>query len=269
MAPSSIKITRFDPSKMKKEALVVCIGKRGTGKTTLVTDLLSHYVGQIPMSFVMSGTEESNEHYQKCFPPLYIYSGYDQDVVQQLILQQKKMIRCLKKNKSDESPHALLLLDDCMYDRGITRSKTMRELFYNGRHFKLLVVITMQYSMDLTPDMRSQVDYVFCGRENIPANRERLWKNFFGTLDYKQFCTLLDQCTKNYEVLCLDNTKTSNSATDSLHYYKARCGIKYKFGAPELWQYSRRHTKRDDSDDSDEEGDDDVKKTSTIKSIKL
>ena len=56
----------------------------------------------------------------------------------------------------------------------------MRDLFMNGRHLKSALILAMQYCMDMTPDLRSQVDYCFCLRENIVSNKMKLWKFFFG-----------------------------------------------------------------------------------------
>ena len=41
-APSDIDIKRFDPTTMKPNRISVCVGKRGTGKSVLMRDLLWH-----------------------------------------------------------------------------------------------------------------------------------------------------------------------------------------------------------------------------------
>ena len=46
---------------------IVIIGKPGTGKTTLITDLLYHKKHIYPTAVVVSGTEDSNGHYSKIF----------------------------------------------------------------------------------------------------------------------------------------------------------------------------------------------------------
>ena len=61
---ANIQIRKFDPRKIDSNRVCVFIGKRGTGKSTLVTDVLYHH-RKIPMGVIMSGTEESNEHYKK------------------------------------------------------------------------------------------------------------------------------------------------------------------------------------------------------------
>ena len=46
---------------------IVVIGKPGTGKTILITNLLYHKKHIIPVGMVFSGTEDSNGHYSKIF----------------------------------------------------------------------------------------------------------------------------------------------------------------------------------------------------------
>ena len=48
---------------------------------------------------------------------------------------------------------------------------------------RLYFVVAMQYVMDMTPDLRTQVDYVFALRESIISNKHKLWKYFFGMFE--------------------------------------------------------------------------------------
>ena len=51
---------------------IVIIGKPGTGKTTLITDLLYHKKHIYPTAVVVSGTEDSNGHYSSIFPKPFV-----------------------------------------------------------------------------------------------------------------------------------------------------------------------------------------------------
>ncbi len=59
-----IQIKKFDPKSIDPCRICVFISRRGCGKSVLVTDILYHQ-RKIPMGVVMSGTEESNEHYHR------------------------------------------------------------------------------------------------------------------------------------------------------------------------------------------------------------
>ena len=66
----------------------------------------------------------------------------------------------LKENNTTD-PRAFLVLDDCLYDNTWTKDKNVRSLFMNGRHFKILFIITMQYALGIPPNLRTNIDYVF------------------------------------------------------------------------------------------------------------
>ena len=48
--------------------------------------------------------------------------------------------------KSTIDPRAFVILDDCLYDGSWAKDKMMRLLFMNGRHWKIMLIITMQLS---------------------------------------------------------------------------------------------------------------------------
>ena len=60
----SLKLQRFDMSKIEDDKVVVFIGKRETGKSFLVKDLLYHHQ-DMPVGTVISGTEGANSFYSK------------------------------------------------------------------------------------------------------------------------------------------------------------------------------------------------------------
>lgn len=175
----NIQIKKFDPSKIDPCRVCVFIGKRGTGKSSLVTDILYHQ-RSIPMGVVISGTEESNEHYKSYVPDTFIYGQYEPAVIEKIITRQKQVIKKKNNENNNTNNNVFILLDDCMYDNKWTRDVNIRGIFMNGRHWKILFMITMQYCMDLPPCLRANIDYIFILRENIIQNREKIYKNFLG-----------------------------------------------------------------------------------------
>eukprot|EP00952_Eustigmatos_sp_NYUAD-ZCMA_P011704 47388-Eustigmatos_ZCMA.PRE.1 len=74
----------------------------------------------------------------------------------------------------------VIVLDDLMYKRGMTRLELFSELFMNGRHWQVSIVLSCQYIMSLDTACRANVDYLFVLREMIPKNRIKIYDNFFG-----------------------------------------------------------------------------------------
>ncbi len=213
----NLQIKKFDPKTIGDNRVCVFIGKRGTGKTTLVTDIMYHKK-HIPVGVVMSGTEEGNSYYQNYVPDSFVYNDYKSEVLDRVIARQRTLAK-----KNDPNPNVFVLVDDCMYDKKMIRDKCIRAIFMNGRHWHLFFMLTMQYCMDLSPDLRANIDYVFILRENIIQNREKIYKNFFGIFPtYDMFSQVLNSCTENFECLVLDNTSKSNKIEDVVFWYKAK-----------------------------------------------
>lgn len=242
--PVEIHLKRFQPSKMQTNRICVMIGKKGTGKSTVVEEIM-WFQQNIPVGAIMSATEESNEAYSKMAPPLFIYKNFDADALERLINRQKKMKSMFKQN-GDSLPfdhRAFLLIDDCMYDKKNFRSPLVRELFMNGRHWDLFVLITIQYLMDITPEIRTNTDYVFAFKENVRNNREKLYKEFFGIFPtFAMFDELYMEVTQDYRCLVLDNTVPSSKIEDCVFWYKAKKRPSFRLGAQWYWDYSDQNT---------------------------
>lgn len=256
----NIQLRKFKPDKIADDKVCVFIGKRGTGKSTLVTDIMYHK-RHIPVGLVMSATEEGNHYYKDYVPDSFIYGEYDKEVVEKLLGRQKKMVGENKPN-----PNAYLLLDDCMYDKKFLKDTCIRQCFMNGRHWKLFFMLTMQYCMDLDASLRANIDYVFVLRENIIGNRERLWKNFFGIFPtFDMFNQVMNACTENYECLVIDNTAKSNKLQDCVFWYKADIRRPFHMGSPSVWNYHKKNYNPNNSKDADVSR---IKNKTTIKVTK-
>lgn len=230
----SLKLKKFDPSTIGDNRTCVFIGKRGTGKTTLVTDILWHKK-RIPVGVVMSGTEEGNGHYGQFVPDSFVYSDFDKSVIEKVIARQRRLA-CDQNEKLDK--RVFMLLDDLMFDKKVSREKCIRQVFMNGRHWNILLFVTYQYVIDMPPDLRANVDYLFILRDNVIQAREKLWKTLFGIIpSFDLFCQIMDRCTENYECLVLDNTKASNKIEDCVFWYKAEIRKDFRVGSKEYWEY--------------------------------
>ena len=108
----------------------------------------------------------------------------------------------------------------------------------------------MQYGLGIPPVLRTNIDYVFLLRENIQRNRKLLYDNYAGMFpNFEMFCSVLDQCTENYECLVICNCAKSNQIEDQVFWYKADQHSAFRLGSKEVWDYSDQHSRKfDDSD---------------------
>ena len=248
------KIT-FNPNE-NKGPVVVLIGRRDTGKSFLVRDLL-YYHRNIPIGTVISGTEAGNGFYSSHVPKLFIHEEYNTGIIENILKRQRSVIKEVKKQiqlykRSQIDPRAFCILDDCLFDSSWTKDKMMRLLFMNGRHWKIMLIITMQYPLGIPPTLRTNIDYVFILREPYIANRKRIYENYAGMFPtFESFCQVMDQCTENFECLVIDNNVKSNKLHDQIFWYKAQQHGDFKLGSKEFWEISKQIP----SDDEDEQYD--------------
>ena len=236
-----IQLRKFDMTEIKDDKVVVLIGKRDTGKSFLCKDILYHHKG-IPVGQVISGTEGANQFYSKIVPKLFIHGEFDTQIVQNMIKRQKILIDKINQGDNSIDPRCFLILDDCLYDNTWAKDKWMRSVFMNGRHYKMLFLLTMQYALGVPPNLRTNIDYVFILRENYVSNRKRLYEHYAGMFpSFEMFCQIMDQCTENYECLVINNNAKSNKLTDQVFWYKAEPHDDFKIGAPSFWEYSEKN----------------------------
>jgi hypothetical protein len=251
----NLRLKKFDMTKIKHDKVVVLIGKRETGKSFLVKDLLWHHQS-LPVGTVISGTEGANQFYSKVVPPMFIHEEYSPLIIANVLKRQKLVAKKIANDLSTRGttavdPRNFLILDDCLYDQSWIRDRNIRYLFMNGRHVHTMFIITMQYAMGIPPNLRTNIDYIFILRENIVANRRRLYEQYAGMFpDFDSFCQVMNQCTENYECLVIDNNAKSNKLEDQVFWYKAAPRQDFRLCSSELWAQSAAYS-RDDNEEED------------------
>jgi hypothetical protein len=250
-----MKNITFKPDE-NKGPVIVMIGRRDTGKSFLVKDLLYHHQ-DIPIGTVISGTEAGNGFYSAHVPKLFIHEEYSTFLIENVLKRQRQVLKQVKKEmetyrRTTIDPRTFVILDDCLYDATWSRDKMMRLLFMNGRHWKIMLIITMQYPLGVPPTLRTNIDFVFILREPYIANRKRIYDNYAGMFPtFESFCQVMDQCTENYECLVINNNAKSNRLQEQVFWYKADSHNDFKLGSVEFWNLS----KDIQSDDEEEQYD--------------
>jgi len=226
----------------RKSPMIVVIGKKDTGKSFLVRDILFNTQHCFPIGTVISGTEVANEFFQHMVPSKLIHDKYSPSIVMNVIKRQLgvKTARNEEKKRSggnsSTDPRAFLILDDCLYDASWIKEESTRYIFMNGRHIDVMTIITMQYPLGITPNLRTNVDFVFILRESIVNNRRRIYDNYAGMFPtFEMFCQFMDQCTENFECLVICNGVQSNRLEDQVFWYKASDHPSFHLCGDSLW----------------------------------
>lgn len=255
-------LKKFDPSKVPCDSVIVMIGKRNTGKSFLLKDVLSYHK-DIPVGVVVSPTETANNYFANFVPSPLIYDTPDANILEKFLQRQinittEKKRELKKYGGSQIDPRAFLILDDCLYDKRWMNDINIRSIFMNGRHYKILFCVTMQHALGLPPVLRNNIDYVFIFRNNIRKEREKIYQHYAGMFPtYEAFEQVMLQTTENYECMVIDNKTQSNKLEDQVFWYKAT-EKNYRMCSPDLWELQRLEEEREEmgyskDDDPDDE----------------
>lgn len=245
----NLQLKKFDISKIGDNRIVTIIGKRGTGKSWLMKDIMYHK-RYIPVGAVISPTERVNRFFGKFVPKLFIHDEYHQSLLINFRKRQFKMAKLMDEGESEIDPYAYLIFDDCLYDNSWKNDKYIREVFFNYRHLFCLFLLSLQFPLGISPQLRGNIDYIFIFRENIVSNRKRLYEHYAGMFKtFEMFCSVLDQCTENFECLVIDNTIQSNKIEDQIYWYRAEDHGNFRVGPDNVWDYCDQNYIDDELED--------------------
>lgn len=239
----TIYIKEFDLNELPPQSVednngvkLVVIGKPGTGKSSIITSIVDSKKHIIPVSQIFSGTEDSNNFYSSKFPSISIFNDInDLKPLENFVTRQKYARRYLN------NPWAVQIIDDCTDDPKVLVKPLFQSYYKNGRHWKMMQILSLQYCLDIKPVIRTNIDYSFILRETNKKNRKSLFENYASCVDnLKDFESLLDQLTTNYCSMVIVNRNQSNSIEDCIKWYKADLDkIKnFRFGAEDFWLFN-------------------------------
>jgi hypothetical protein len=194
------------------------IGKTKSGKTVLMEDILSYKRHYFKRAVIMTGSPGAAKTFKAHFPQIFIHDTYDEGLLERLL-----DLQVYNDNLNQLQP-LLIVLDDLGYmAKDIQKSEVIKRIFMAGRHFKILLILSMQYCKAFEPDLRSNVDYIFVCFEKNPLNRRRIYEAYntiFPT--FAEFDRVMVDCTRDREVLVLSNTfSQSIDVCDNVFWYKA------------------------------------------------
>lgn len=209
-----------------------------THNSFLIRDLMYHQKN-IPAGFVISKTDKLTHYYEQFIPPILIHEEYSAEVMDRLFNRQKKAL-----DEKWPNPYTFLIFDDILADaESWKRDPRVKEIFYNGRHYNILFLLTMQNPMAITPGLRSNIDYTFILRTPNQRTRKNLYENYCGMFPtYEIFEKVLDSCTENYGCLVIDNTTKSNKLEDQVFYYRASDHEPFKLCSNSFWNKKKHVT---------------------------
>ncbi len=235
------RFKRLNPAQVPTTAFCMLVGKRRSGKTTLMKNLAYHLFAdprldgeEIHMAVVFSPTEGMQHSFETFVPKCFIYSEYREEIIIQLLETQRQLIE-----KNGHTKTILIILDDLGFDAKLFKSKTFRELAMNGRHCKIFVMCAVHYIIDVPTSIRGNIDLTFAMADNSGMNRERLWSNLFSQVPKAEFNGIFAKLTANRSAIVCLNDNNSSKIEETVFWYRAdpdSCPQRFMLGLPIFWK---------------------------------
>ena len=222
---NSVPIQEFDLNTINGNPAICMIAKRGSGKSYLCRALIKHFV-DIPGGTIIAKTDKMNCFYGKFFPDLYIHYEYKTTLIEKILFRQEQMIeKCKKKYKKGKfvDPRTFILMDDCLSSKGSwAKDRPILELLFNGRHYQIMYILTMQYPLGISPELRGNFDYIFLLGEDFVNNQKKLYDHYAGMFpDFKSFQQIFREITSDFGAMVIVNKGSKHNFLDKVFWYKA------------------------------------------------
>lgn len=259
-----VRFKFFDIKSIPPGKKILFVGMTGTGKTTLLFDYLYHNKKTFMAGNVISKTERVNGAFAKHVPNYLIFNEFNKTIPEELVKFQSNLASKYPKwfnehniSKFENPFNSFLIMDDCLSDASAwKKQKIIEQLFYEGRHFNITLIMTLQFSLGLPPNLRNNVDYVFlCSCPKIKEQEK--YYTHFGSMfpNFKQFKSIFTEFTKNHGCMVINVLSRSDNLEDQVYYYKATAlnqpdWNNFKLCNPKLWQYTNL-SKNNENDEND------------------
>lgn len=251
MGGGNLPVRQFKLQDMVENPSIVMIAKRGSGKSWVTKAIMMQF-NSIPCGVVIAPTDRMNSFYNDFFPDTYIHYQYKSEIIMKILNRQTQMIdkRQLKKKQGKNiDVRTFIIMDDCLGDKkSWVRDAPILELLFNGRHYEIMYVLTMQTPLGITPDLRSNFDYIFLLKEDFISNQKKIFDHYAGMFpNFNTFRQVFSALTADYGCMVIDNRRKASNPLERLFWYIAPdlTGKSQMMGGKQFREYHKNNYDKD------------------------
>ncbi len=221
----TLQIRQLKLQDMCENPSIIMIAKRGSGKSWIIKAILVHF-SNIPCGVVISPTDRMNSFYNDFFPDSYIHYEYKSELIVKILERQTQMIdkqQLKKKQGRNIDVRAFIIMDDCLGDKkSWVRDPPILELLFNGRHYQIMYILSMQFALGITPELRSNFDYIFLLKAEFISEQKKLFDHYAGMFpNFDSFRQVFNELTANFGCMVIDNRRKASNSFERLFWYRA------------------------------------------------
>lgn len=249
MTPVFIGQTGFDL--IRPDGVIAMYGKRRSGKTYYADSLCFFLSSLFPYACCFTTTKDSGEWTMR-LPEYCVKQGLVKNIdhLIQLIDRQKKL-KCMvnmglfKPTPQQPNIRLLLIFDDVLTEN-LRHIKELEELFFNGRHWDICVLILMQDLKGITPAMTGNTDHIICFQARSERDKETIrtkYADFFrNDNEFTEVASVVLDEKYNALMIMQDNPNLPECV--SFYEGKAPEHPEYVLGCREMWRGCEKQLER-------------------------
>jgi hypothetical protein len=205
---------------------ICIIAKSNSGKSWVIREIMKK-MNDIPAGVIIAPTDRLNKFYDSIFPSAFIHHEYRHEIMERLLKRQDMIIEKnnnrIKDAKKSLDTRVLFIMDDCMSAKKLwAEDPNFLSIMNEGRHRHITYILSMQYSLGILPEYRSQFNFIFLLAEDIRMNRKKLYEHYAGMFpSFELFESVFLQMTQNFGCMVIDNSSRSIDLTERIFYFKA------------------------------------------------
>jgi hypothetical protein len=245
---NKLPIRQFKLTDMVINPAIIMIAKRGSGKSWIVRAIM-HNFRNIPCGIVIAPTDRMNPFYNVFFPDTYIHYAYKTETIQKLLQRQLDIIeKAEKRKKNGGKPidaRTYIIMDDCLSTKGSwMRDEPIQKLLFDGRHYQIMYILTMQYPLGITPELRTNFDYIFLLKEDFISNQKKLFDHYAGMFpNLDSFRQVFAELVQDNGCMVIDNRRKAQNSLERLFWYRAPdlTGVTVNMGCNQFRKYHEKN----------------------------
>lgn len=147
----------------------LCIGRKGSGKTTIIKNLLDNDQGfkkRFHNIYLISKTAENDDKLKRLVDELdedgKFYNTCNDGIVEEVLDKIKKFNKEYKEKHKKKKPENLIIFDDCLdsLPLSVEKNSAINKLIVGHRHYKTSIIISVQKWSAVNRLIRNNADCI-------------------------------------------------------------------------------------------------------------
>lgn len=221
-------------------------GSRGTGKSFIARWLMAILASYYPVVYVFTETT-MNGYWKAMANPQFIFHGYQEGMLVKILQDQEKKVKAWREGKWKGNPYVLLVWDDCVPD-DMMYDPLFRQIFFNGRHYKIGNWFLSQYFYAVPKRYRGNLDWVFSLHQEQRAQVEAFFEEMSycgrGYHGFNRFKQVFDNATIGRSFILFDIRDKEKPSKDRIYTGKAEDPGIFWVGSEKYWSKNLPHLRK-------------------------